>query len=198
MAQKTSPRRVVAQPQEKGSNRRMYIIGGVIGVGVIALIALLFLSLQEPAPIEGVVNLGQVPRGHDDNATYPDTGLPPAGGIHANNWLNCGIYDAPVNSANAVHSLEHGAVWVTYQPDLPADQVEELKQYARGQTHVLMSPFPNQISPVVLSAWGLQLQLDSANDRRIRTFLERYVQGPQTPEPGASCSGPSAVGNPTG
>lgn len=198
MAQRTSPRRTVAQPPAERSNRRTYIIGGVIGIGVIALLVLLVLSLQDPAPVEGVVNLGQQERGHDDAATYPDTGLPPAGGFHANNWQNCGIYDAPINSANAVHSLEHGAVWLTYNPDLPADEVEELKDYARGQSYVLMSPFPNQISPVVLSAWGLQLQLDSVSDRRIQTFLERYIQGPQTPELGATCGGPSAVGSPTG
>lgn len=198
MAQRTGPRRMVAQPPAERSNRRTYIIGGVIGIGVIALLVLLVLSLQDPAPVEGVVNLGQQERGHDDGATYPDTGLPPAGGLHANNWQNCGIYDAPINSANAVHSLEHGAVWLTYNPDLPADQVEELKDYARGQSYVLMSPFPNQISPVVLSAWGLQLQLDSVTDKRIQTFLERYIQGPQTPELGATCGGPSAVGSPTG
>lgn len=198
MAQRTSPRRVVAQPTDDGGRRRIYIIGGIVGLGVIALLTLLVLSLQDPKPLEGVVNLGQQQRGHDDNVTYADTGLPAAGGIHANTWLNCGIYDAPVPEKNAIHSLEHGAVWLTYQPDMPADAVDELKQVARGQNYVIMSPFPGQTSPVVLTAWGLQLQLDDTNDKRIQQFLDLYIQGPQTPELGASCGGPGAVGNPTG
>ncbi|MCA9938273.1 MAG: DUF3105 domain-containing protein [Anaerolineales bacterium] len=198
MAQKTTPRRVVSQPEADSGNRRVYIIGGIVGLGIIGLLALLIFSLQDPKALEGVVNLGVQERGHDDNATYADTGLPPAGGIHANNWLNCGIYDAPVASKNAVHSLEHGAVWLTYQPDLPADEVDELKQYARGQNFVIMSPFPGQTSPIALTAWGLQLQVEKPKDKRIQQFMDRYIQGPQTPELGASCGGPSAVGNPTG
>ena len=51
---------------------------------------------------------------------------PPVGGDHAPTWLNCGAYPKAVPDGLAVHSLEHGAVWVTYRPDLPADQVEKL------------------------------------------------------------------------
>ena len=48
---------------------------------------------------------------------------PPVGGDHSPVWLNCGVYDRPVPNERAVHDLEHGAVWVTYRPSLPATEV---------------------------------------------------------------------------
>lgn len=141
------------------------------------------------ALVEGVETDPDQERGHDANYVYPDLDLPPIGGIHHPTWQNCGIYEAQISILNAVHSLEHGAVWVTYQPDLPAAEIGQLQEAVRGEDYALLSPFPNQRSPVVLSAWGVRLELDSAADERITAFLDTYQQGPQTPEPGATCQG---------
>ena len=122
------------------------------------------------------------------------TQTPPVGGNHAPVWQNCGFYREPVANENAVHSLEHGAVWVTYSPDLPAPQVDILRDLAADQSYVLVSPYPGLPTPVVASAWGVQLRLPSAGDRRLRAFVDRYRQSPQAPEPGAPCSG--ALGDP--
>lgn len=186
------------ESQTSSTNTGSILMWGVVGVGAAVLIILLILSLQDPKPIEGLISLGRPERGHDDSVAYSDPTLPPAGGIHANQWQQCGIYDIPIESKYAVHSLEHGAVWITYQPELSADAVIRLKTEARRDSFVLMSPFPGQRSPIVLSAWGYQLELESASDKRIRTFIERYTQGPQTPEPGASCGGNNSIGQPTG
>ena len=99
-------------------------------------------------------------------------------------------------SENAVHSLEHGAVWVTYQPDLPQAEVDKLQQLVRGHSHLLLSPYPDLPQPVVASGWGVQLQLSGVDDPRLARFLKKYEQGPQTPERGAECSG--GTGNPIG
>ncbi|NLD76028.1 MAG: DUF3105 domain-containing protein, partial [Acidimicrobiales bacterium] len=104
-------------------------------------------------------------------------------------WQNCGIYDEPVPVANAVHSLEHGAVWVSYHPDLPPSDVAALREAVEGESYALLSPYPDLASPVVLTAWGVQLEVDNVDDDRIPTFLNKYLQGEQTPEPGASCRG---------
>jgi hypothetical protein len=49
-------------------------------------------------------------------------------------------------------------------------------------------------SPLVASSWNHQLQLESATDERLDQFIRSFRNGPDTPEPGASCFG--AVGNP--
>lgn len=120
--------------------------------------------------------------------------LPPPGGPHNPAWQNCGIYLEPVVTEQAVHSLEHGAVWITYQPDLDEAEVELLRQLVRGHTHLLLSPYANQAEPIVASAWGIQLRVDSADDARLVQFIQKYENGPQTPEPGAPCT--NSVGTP--
>jgi hypothetical protein len=118
---------------------------------------------------------------------------PPVGGDHAPVWQNCGYYAEAVPAERGVHSMEHGAVWLTYRPDLAADQIAVLRRLAQRQGYVLVSPFPGLPTPVVASAWGLQLQLPSATDARLAEFVRLYRQGPQTPEPGAACTGGSGT-----
>ena len=124
----------------------------------------------------------------------PEGNIPPPFGAHLNAWQNCGIYDQPIGLGNALHSLEHGAVWLTYAPGLSESQIADLQDLVRGQSYVLMSPYPSQTVPVVLTAWGVQLVIDSLPDDRIAKFIAYYELGPQNPEPGAPCSG--AIGNP--
>ena len=115
--------------------------------------------------------------------TYPQD--PPAGGPHNPVWQNCGFYDQPVVKERVVHSQEHGAVWITYRPDLPADQIDALRGLTERSDYVLVSPYPGQQEPVVASAWGAQLRLDGADDRRLRRFIRAYAE--KGPERGAPC-----------
>jgi hypothetical protein len=138
--------------------------------------------------IEGVQEFDGLSAEHvDTDVDYPES--PPVGGDHNPVWLNCGVYTEPVPDVNVVHSLEHGAVWLTYQPDLDEGQVSTLEDFASDYDYTVVSPYEGQESPVVATAWGLQLELDSADDPRLAAFVEKYVQGPQTPELGASCIG---------
>jgi hypothetical protein len=124
---------------------------------------------------------------------YPTS--PPAGGDHNGAWQNCGFYTAEVVPELAVHSLEHGAVWITYAPDADDATVDAIEALAATNPFVLASPYPGNPSPVVLTAWGRQVGVDSADAPLVQEFLATYLQdGPTTPEPGAACSG--AVGAP--
>jgi hypothetical protein len=175
------------------------IIGTIIGATVlmIALFAINSISNAPVGDIEGIEQFFGLSQTHDETATYQTVGLPPVGGEHSSNWQNCGIYDTPVRDIHAVHSLEHGAVWLTYNPDdLSQEEIDSLKGKMRGSTHRLMSPYPGQNSAVVMSAWGHQLVLDSASDERIDQFIRKYEKGAQTPEPGAICF--NGVGTPNG
>lgn len=129
---------------------------------------------------------------HDDNPIRYDQS-PPFGGKHANAWADCTgtVYPDPIRSENAVHSLEHGAIWVTYRPDLPADQVDELKKKVEGVSQMLMSPYPGLRTAVSLQSWGHQLFLDSATDERVDEFIDDLrLNSVTTPEYGASCANP--------
>jgi hypothetical protein len=114
---------------------------------------------------------------------------PPIGGAHNVAWQNCGVYTEPIHNEHAVHSLEHGAVWITYRPDLPADQVRVL-QGMTTDDYMLLSPYPGLPAPVVATAWNRQLTLTGASDPRLAAFIAEYKNNPaNTPEFGASCFG---------
>ncbi|MCX5396632.1 DUF3105 domain-containing protein [Streptomyces sp. NBC_00102] len=120
---------------------------------------------------------------------YPMT--PPVGGDHNPTWMNCDgdVYKTPLADVNAVHSLEHGAVWITYNADASAGAVRKLAARVRATSYTLLSPYPGQSGAIMLSAWGKQLTVEGPDDERVGRFLAAYVQGPQTPEPGAPCTG---------
>lgn len=143
--------------------------------------------------IDGVQTYTGLTRTHtSDDVQYPQS--PPVGGDHSSVWENCGVYDTPVANVNAVHSLEHGAVWLAYKPGLAADQVAVLAAFALNQSHILVSPYPGLTDTVVATAWGAQLKLHSVTDPRIAAFVAKYQEGPQTPELGVTCSG--GIGDP--
>ncbi|MEV6312477.1 DUF3105 domain-containing protein [Streptomyces sp. NPDC051840] len=116
---------------------------------------------------------------------------PPVGGDHNPAWLNCDgvVYEKAVPNVNAVHALEHGAVWVTYSPEAQDADVKALASRVKDTPYSLMSPYEGQAGAVMLSAWGKQVTVDGADDPRVARFFAKYVQGAQTPEPGAPCTG---------
>lgn len=118
----------------------------------------------------------------------------PAGGDHNPVWQNCNgdVYDKPVTNENAVHALEHGAVWVTYTDKASDADVKTLGARVSKTPYSLMSPYADQASPITLTAWGHQLGVTKADDPRVAKFFDTYVQGDQTPEPGAPCTGGKA------
>lgn len=121
---------------------------------------------------------------------YPDRATrAPDGGDHSALPQTCAVYTEPIVPEHAVHSMEHGAAWVTYRPDLPADQLTVLTEAVEGNPYRLLSPYPGQTSPVALQAWGRRLEVPSATDPRVQRFLDGYTDGPQSREKGASCSG---------
>ena len=88
-----------------------------------------------------------------------------------------------------MHSLEHGAVWITYRPDISDADKEKLESWAKDRSYLLVSEYDDQESPFVFSAWNNQLPLDSLSDKKATQFMNWFIQGAQTPERGASCSG---------
>jgi hypothetical protein len=100
---------------------------------------------------------------------------PPVGGTHNPNWQRClgDVYPEPIASEHAVHSEEHGAVWITYNPSkVSKADIETLAKKVRGHDFTLMSPFPSLDKPISLQTWGYQLKVDKASDPRIDQFIK--------------------------
>ncbi|MCW2605412.1 MAG: rane protein [Frankiales bacterium] len=178
-----------------------FIVGAtVLGLALVGVLVFAFLNsgagFQDPlkradAKFDGSLvkaDAKTLTRNHvTTDVTYPFS--PPNGGDHNAAWENCGVYDTQIPDEHAVHSMEHGAVWITYRPDLSKADVEKLRGVVSGAPYALLSPYPGQKDKIDLSAWGRRVTVSSASDKKIARFVKTYANGPQTPEKGAACTG---------
>lgn len=195
-----APPVVMAKPKPWG------LIGATVAVVVFAAVIIGYAVVQvsdnealaDPATLEGLQEYDYPPGQHvPGTVAYAES--PPVGGEHDNAWADCTgtVYSSEIRSENAVHSLEHGAVWITYNPDLPGDQVETLAGLVEGEEFTMLSPYPGLESPISMQAWGSQLFVDSADDPRIEQFITALKLNPErTPEFGASCENAAFAANP--
>ncbi len=178
---------------EGGINKTWLIVGLVAAAFVVGFVALIVIDSGQQAgsePPEGVEEF-DYEGGQHTQGTVDYEESPPVGGEHNNVWQNQGFYENPVPNERAVHLLEHGAVWITYSPDLSQEEKDELRDIVEDQNCLMASPYEDlsEGAPVVASAWNHQIELDGVDDPNLERFINAYRQGPQTPEPGARCTG---------
>ncbi|MEU9187421.1 DUF3105 domain-containing protein [Streptomyces sp. NPDC048484] len=146
-------------------------------------------AAKKPVKGEKSWNAKKLTQNHvTKSVSYPMN--PPVGGDHNQAWMTCDgvVYTKAIPNENAVHSLEHGAVWITYNDKAADADVKSLADKVGKTPYTLMSPVKDQAGALMLSAWGKQLTVEKASDPRVQQFLSKYVQGAQTPEPGAACT----------
>jgi len=114
---------------------------------------------------------------------------PPLSGSHSSRATSAGFYEEGRNLENLVHSLEHGAVIVYYDPDaLTEDAESDLREWASNYTDPLASvivvPSPNDEpeAPYTLTAWRHRLRLSEYDPDAVRAFIAEYLgRGPEHP-----------------
>ena len=114
----------------------------------------------------------------------PNPPLTPAGGPHYASPLRQGIFDEQVADGNAIHSLEHGMVWISYQPDdLSGADLEVLRSIASDfGRDTILSPRVENASPIIVVSWGRRIILDELDEQLIRDFITTNRN--RSPEPG--------------
>lgn len=175
-----------AAPPSRALVAVLAVLGVLIIAGIVAAASLF--AHEEPVSkdLSEVKSYDDLSNAHtDDDIDYPQT--PPVGGPHDPEWLDCGVYLEPVRDENVVHDLEHGTVWITFQPGLDDDEIEELAGLL--PQNGILSPYAGQSAPVVVTVWGRQLELTGADDPRLPLFIEEFGRGVTAPEPNASCAG---------
>jgi hypothetical protein len=193
-----------AQEQKSGLDAKKIAVyvGGAALLGV-----LIFFIISDQGESVDLPNNAEVPAGvefydvylgpdadrtHTDQAVaYPQD--PPVGGPHNPVWSDCGFYDEPIANETVIHALEHGVVWITYQPDLPSGEIDTLKAFG-NESEVIVSPYPGLATPVSAQVWGGQMFFDTADDPELLDFVSS-LRDATGPEPGASCLG--GIGDPS-
>ena len=183
--------------RRKRSKLVWWIVGATAAILVVGIVVASLVFTPKPvtygaqdstgAEIEGVETFENVTTHVEGAVDYDQS--PPAGGPHNPYWLNCGVYDQPVPNENAVHSMEHGAIWVTYDAERVSDGELATLRAQLPSTYTVLSPYEGLDSPIVLTGWNAQLKIDEADDTRIPDFFEEYWRSQNVPEPNAVCSG---------
>ena len=76
-----------------------------------------------------------------------------------------------------VHTLEHGAVWITYNPDTISDaDLTVLKGLVNNQPYTTLTPYPGLDATISLQAWAHQLKVNSATDTACQQFITALRQ----------------------
>jgi hypothetical protein len=145
--------------------------------------------------IKGVQYKAEPKHTHVAGTVKYDTS-PPTGGDHSQIWALCNgvVYNHQIANENAVHMLEHGTVWITYNPKTikPGD-LSVLKTKVEGVDRMALSPYKGLKTPISLQAWNYQLFVSSAKDPRIDQFVQVLRANPKTTPENASCTGSGFV-----
>jgi hypothetical protein len=178
-------------------NRILGIVAAVAAlllvVGTVATVLVINAAPREPVVISGdyADRLELYP---DLDATHTETRVsydqtPPVGGPHNPAWLNCGVYDEPQQNENVVHTLEHGAVWIAYDPATTTDAEVAALVALAPDTYSVVSPYEGLGDAKAISAWGAQLFFTDVADPAVEDFLTEFYRSPNSPEPNAPCTG---------
>lgn len=154
---------------------------------------------QDPSrQIPGVVTTKPASANHigpDQRVAYDRR--PPMGGPHDSIWADCSgtVYDSAVRTENMIHGLEHGAVWIAYNPSkVTGGALQSLEDRVEGQNYLTLSPYPGLDKPIALQSWGHQLKVQRPDDPRIDQFIQALRTNQYThPEVGATCEAPAGA-----
>lgn len=115
--------------------------------------------------------------------------IPPLSGTHYGNTVGAGFYDETPALGSLVHTLEHGAVVVYYDPDALTPEAEaSLRAWAKNHrgtwSSIVVAPHPKEDPehPYVLTAWRHELTLDEYDAEAVQAFAAEYLgRGPENP-----------------
>jgi len=150
-----------------------------IGVVTLLIIGAVAFVLLAPKKSPEINLLGEqiADQGRDHiapgSAHDPYNSNPPTSGPHWEKQATCKVYDEPVADEAAIHSLEHGAVWITYKDKDDKELSDSLKSVVeKDPTKVLLSPRPENDSKIALASWTRLMKLDAFDESQITTFIK--------------------------
>jgi hypothetical protein len=180
---------------QQRAERRARIVRVVFYVGLLAL-AIWFFFLRESNPVpEEIADRVQSysEAGENDHAAVGETVAyeesPPVSGRHAPSPIPCGTYGEAVPNEGLVHSLEHGAVYLLYAPDVPVPQIRQLEEIAGNyDENVLVAPYDGEMeTPIAVGSWGERMDLEEVDEDAITTYIDTFAgEGPES-DTGQTC-----------
>jgi len=178
----------------------------LVGLLVFAGVVVVFVTFNFGG--NGTASAGSLPDSGDDSVisqvqTEPATSnqhvsrdtdvdyqrMPPTSGPHYGSQyaVGAGFYTEQRPLGGLVHSIEHGAIVVYYDPaTIPAEAEENLTDLANSYTGAWRSfiavptPVDDPNATYVLTAWEKRLTMDEYDEDTVRAFMAEYIgRGPE-------------------
>ena len=130
-------------------------------------------SKVQEFPIEGREHVSaQAPVAYETN--------PPTSGDHLAEAEKWGVYDKEVSEKEAVHSLEHGGIWITYK-DIDEESIRILTEIGKENSgSTVISPRSANDVKIAVVSWGRMMTLDTVDKALIQKYIDTYKnQGPE-------------------
>ncbi|HEX3291053.1 MAG TPA: DUF3105 domain-containing protein [Gaiella sp.] len=197
------------KPPSTGTDRRALLMLGIGGIAVLAIAAVaLAFTLgggsgggDARAALEAAgCTLGATPALPGDHSVTSPTGtskkwntVPPTSGPHYAVPVVYGAYEEPVNEAQLVHNLEHGAIAVQYGSDVTDATVQQLRTFVQSHPRgTVLAPYPALGDEISLGAWVTKnaseptkgtaylAKCTTFDDKAFAAFFDAYqFQGPE-------------------
>lgn len=158
----------------------------------LALVYFFFFRETAPDSIAGnpIVSFSTSNGGQQNHAepydyTEDTTGVnPPVSGRHDPVPAECGTHSVKVPDANLVHTLEHGAVAILYDPkEVPLADIKKIEAIVGDyEDDVLTAPYPGLSDPIVVASWSRKMSLSEFDEDAIKQYIDRFQDTEPAPE----------------
>ena len=177
LEEKRQQREAAAKARQRAEFRERLVRGMVLAAVVVGTIWFFFLREQTPTEINGhAVREFRADRGHtnDPVTTYEST--PPATGDHSPSAAPCGVHGTQIPNELFVHSLEHGAVGILYDPQqVEVPTIGEIEAKVNEfDDRTLSAPYAGTESPITLTSWTRLLRLNEYEEDTIDEYIEAF------------------------
>jgi hypothetical protein len=176
--------------KEKRERRERFVRRGalvVLGAG-----AFWFIFVRGAAPDEigghTIEHFSTAGANQHTDGTVDYSMTPPVSGEHAGSPAPCGIHATQIQNELMVHTLEHGAIGLLYDPTLDLEQIRTLEGIAGSfDDHTFSAPYEGMETPISVVAWAQNMRLDSVDEAAINEFIDTFRTGGDAPEPQNEC-----------
>lgn len=165
--------------------RRRRLVRLTTYLGIAALFVwFVFFRTQRPDEIAGheLIHASETGIGEHTTGTVSYETTPPVSGAHAPSWAPCGVHDRRIANELMVHTLEHGAVGVLYDPAQVDEQTVRAIEDIVGDfdSHTFSAPYEGMPSAIAVVSWGELMRLDELDERAVRQYIETFRgKGPE-------------------
>jgi len=147
-------------------------VAGIGAIGAFIFVGVFFskrASVSRPGKSHHIEGREHV--SHSESIEYKTN--PPTSGAHYADPIDWGVYGYEVRDEQAVHSLEHGGIWISYK-DADEGIVDKLERIGRKYPNrTIVSPRSRNDSFIAIASWGRLLKLDVFDEEQIVEYIKK-------------------------